>query len=376
MRFIRKLWGWIKACVKRLLKASKDKGPFEVVEDVTKAAIGIASTGTVVFAAINGIRVALMKGKKATRRNTSGSGDELINNRKAGSLDEKLSALYEQSRNINSKSPKTVTQEDLDMLEEIAKTRNSIFKGLSPEDQLNLLHTEGFDFEAYRTKYRKRQRSGFRKSLRRVGEAIQDKPFREPVDYGWLNFIMRPLDDLICWLKNDPVPKQVKQIRLIEESDLKDLTCKTGEEAIQQIQLLNPYLEGADEQQLMNLFDDAQERAICAEEIFRHRRLKNYKKAVNAKMMDTDRGLSSQLLELMAEEVKGKGKKKKKKKSKKSKDALPSYNTSEKKKSKKSNDDGYESDADKEARKMYEHFLKAAAAGKNFCSGYHLDRVL
>lgn len=384
MRYIRKLWGWVKSGVKKIAALFAKKNPVEVIEDATKAVVGIASTGTVLFAIVNTIRVALMKGKHFVQRTVAGSGDDLINQRKPGTLDEKLAALNQQTKNFDRKQS-TLTQEDLDILADIAKTRNSAFKLLSPEDQKDLLKLEGFDYESYRTKFQDRHRSLIRKSLRKVGEPTVGKPFRDPVDYGWLNFIMRPLDDFLCWLRNDPVPKKVPQIRLLTERDLKDIECSNGEEALEQIRALGTIFNQSDDasNESINLDDERME-AIYAQEVFRHKKYKSYRKAVNARMMDMQSGLTSkQLFDLMAEEEKDKKKKKKKNKKKQKKNAgiLASYNPyvsekGKKKKHKKGGDDDGLKDAQKEAEKMYNHFLKLAATGEIVYNGYHLDRIV
>ena len=377
MSILGKIWNFIKTGVKKVFEFFKDKNPVEVVDDVSKAAIGAATIAAVGFAAVNVVKSLFMSGKKHSKKssdNYSGA-DAVLNMRVAGTADEKLAELRRNSGKMSGKYT-GLTQEEVEMLQEISKTRNEVFRSMPPMEQIRVLNIEGFDFDAFKEKMRRESKKGrIRKSSRRVGEkSPPDKAFREPVDYGWLNFIMRPLDDFICWLRNDPTPKQVEQIHLINREEIPDVS-------IEALGSLNSYFDvintNSDESGAMigqfSSIQSMEERQICADEIFKHKNLRDFQKAVSARMVNMENGLSSQIFDLMDKDMKTR-KKKDGGKKKKSDGKIHFYGDSGKKKNK--GDKALESDADAEAADIYNHFLKKALKGEETHKGYHLDRIL
>lgn len=371
MGIFSKIWNFIKTGFSKLIGLFKDKGPTQVIDDVSKAAVGVATVAAVGYAGINVVRSLFMRGKKrrAEKRRARSAVDILHEDREPGSLDEKIARVRQSTRSGFGRYA-GLSQDDIDLLEEVSKTRNATFRSLSPAEQMNLLHIEGFDFEAFREKMeRERDDRKIRKSNRRVGEASpEDASFREPVDYGWWNWLMRPLDDFLCWLKNDPTPKKCPQIHVVDRKTIPNISANSPEELIASLRSIGPYLEGNGDDAVVN----DREMAICAEEVFKHKSLKDYRKAVKTRMLQDENGLSSQIFDLMAEDMKG-GKKKKRRDDDDDED---SAYFSHKGKSKKNKEDKIrESEADAEAAKIYNHFLKGAMSGKEITQPYRLDRL-
>lgn len=374
-----KIWNAIKSGVKKIINAFKDKSPAQIIDDASKAAIGIATVAAVAYAGYNVIRSLFIRGNGKRQNDRRSGADVFYSDREPGSIDEKLArARRNSSENFGKRSLEYagLTQDDLDLLEEVAKTRNVTFKSMTPAQQWNLLIVEGFDFKAYREKMkRERNTHRIRKSVRRVGEASpEDKSFREPVDYGWLNFIMRPLDDFLCWLKNDPTPKKVPQIHLISKDMIPSIEVSSAEDVASSLRALHNCMDALDpenaEKEVLGSIADERERVICAEEIFKHKSVKGYRKAVASRMLSDENGLSSQIFNLMDEEVK-KGKKKKHHK----KDRKPSFYGEDKKGGNKKKDKAASADADKEALKIYDYYVRAAIDGKEVHRPCRLDKL-
>lgn len=375
MKFFTKIFNLVKKAFRKIADMFKDKNPVEVVNDITKTAAAVVTTGVAIYAGVNAIRVHCTRSTKKSRISEKKSGHDLIlENRQSGSIDEKIANLKRSASNIGKKQTININREDLEILESIARKRNTFFQSLSPEEQMNVLDMEEFDFNAYKEQYRrkgKRPLFHWGKRLKNLGVSPKDKPFREPVDYGFFNFILQPLDDFIHWLKNDPVPKKVPQIHLIDHPEIPDVQCETVTDMISAARHLDSYLSR--NKSVSSEFSVAspatlEEQEILAGEIFRHKTLRKLNKAVNQRMAQSNFNTPS-IFDMMDDDdsFKKKKKDKKKKKSKNGDDFAFIDDDSKKKKKKKSKskeDEAMESAADKKARELYRYHLEKAMKGE------------
>ena len=374
MGLFSKIWNLLKTGVSKLIGLFKNKSPGQLIEDASKAAVGVATVVAVGYATVNVARSIFMRGKgrRSEKRRPRAGVDFFHEDREAGSMDEKIENAKSRYRRYDG-----LSQEDLDLLEEVSKTRNQIFRLMNPAEQMNLLRIEGFNFDEFREHMeRQRDRRKIRKSKRRVGEASpEEQSFREPVDYGWFNWLMRPLDDFLCWLKDDPTPKKCPQIHVVDREIIPNISVNSPEEAVASIRSLGPYLDSlnpnAGDYSFASMAD-AKEIAICADEIFRHKNLKSYRKAVRTRMLQDSNGLSSQIFDLMEDDLKSEKKKKKHRYDDDDDDRDSAYF---KKKDKKYEEKARSSEADDEASRIYNHFLKAAMAGNESTKSYRLDHL-
>ena len=371
MRFFTKLVEFVKKAVSVIADFFKDKNPIEVINDTAKTVAAVATAALAIYTGINAIRVHLIPAMNKNVSSDSKSGhDYLMEDRNIGSIDEKISSNRRQASRLNKKAPLKMKKEELEALAEIAKTRNSIFQSLSPEEQLNILEMEEFDFRDYINKRKASKKFKFSlfKNFKKLGTTDTDKAFREPVDYGFFNFIMRPLDDFIHWIKNDPIPKKVPQIQVVDHPEIPDVNCETAFDLVQAARNLDSYLSHnnsvSDE---FNVSSQAamEEQQILAEEIFRHRSLNKFKKAVNRRMSQSEFNAPN-LFALMADDD---GKKKKKKKF--HDDDEDSGDFKKKKKKKKDKEESKaESEADRNAQALYRYHLEKAMKGEVDRKGY------
>ena len=189
---------------------------------------------------------------------------------------------------------------------------------------MNVLEMEDFDFDSFKESMkRKSNRPLFPwgKRLSKLGVSPEDKPFREPVNFGFFNFILRPLDDFIHWIKNDPVPKKVPQIQVVEKPEIPNIPCETAFDIVNAARNLDSYLSR--NKTISNEFNvssaaSLEEQQILAEEIFRHRTLRKFQKAVNRRMAQSDFNVPN-IFDLMDDDGDYKKSKKKDKKKKKKK---------------------------------------------------------
>lgn len=270
----------------------KGKNPVDAINDTTKTIIGAATAGVSIYAAVNIVRTHLIPSKKANTeapRAAQSGADYMMSKREAGSIENKIANMRANTSNIRRRSTSATTslkQEELNMLANIAETRNAYFKELSPEEQMNLLIMEGFDFEAFKAENRSTSHSPLA-LIREESKAAQNKPFREEKDYGFFNFIMRPLSDFYHWAINDPIPKKVPQIHLIDVSEIPNISCSTAQDAVDAARALNSYLEANRKADVM--YNGKSQAAIIAqqiqiEEVFRHDTLSGYNHAVNRRL--------------------------------------------------------------------------------------------
>ena len=252
---------------------------------------------------------------------------------------------------------------------------------MRPEDQMNLLHIEGFDFDAFREEMAKKNRRGiFYQGGRRIGEATPpDQPWRTEVDYGILTPIARVLDDFICWLKGDPTPKKCEQVKIIDRSAIPEIEGLSVMETIRVMNSIESVHTGsADIGSAGTVLDE-----IMAKEIFRHRTPKAFRQEVERQMIERE-GVSSTLYSLLGKELEYRDSGKHKDKSGKHKDdkdgkgkdktTLKALSATEGKLSKKQEEALTES-ADELSRRTFKHHLKVAVAGKQDYTGYNMDKI-
>lgn len=378
MKFLTKIFNFVKKAFHKITEMFKDKNPIEVVNDVTKTVAAIATAGVAIYAGINAIRVHLIPSMKKNSSNKKSAHDIILENRESGSIDEKIATLRKSTSNIGKKCAVNINQEDLQILKDISKTRNSFFQSLSPEEQMNVLEMEDFDFKAYKEESKgkgKRPLFHWGKRLKRLGVSPKDKAFREPVNYGFFNFILQPLDDFIHWIKNDPIPKKVTQLQLIDHPEIPGVKCETSLDMVAAARHLDSYLSR--NKSISNEFNVSspatlEEQQILAEEVFRHKTLRKLNKAVNLRMAQSNFNTPN-IFDMMDDDDDFKKKKKKDKKKKKKKhsydggDSFAFIDDDSKKKKKKSmskEDEKLESAADKKARELYRYHLELAMNGE------------
>ena len=379
MKFFTKFIKFVKKAFRAVADMFKDKNPAEVINDTAKTVTAVATAGVAIYAGVNAIRVHFIPSAKKSNKNQKTAHDMIIENRESGSADEKLANLKRNASKIGKKSVSTMNKEDVAILKSIAETRNSFFQSLSPEEQMNVLEIEEFDFKAYADEYRKKAKRPlfhWGKCLRKFGVSPKDKPFREPIDYGFLNFIMQPLDDFIHWFKNDPVPKKIPQIRLVDHPEIPDVACETALDLVAAARNLDSYLSRnktvVNDLNVTSL-ESLEEQQILAEEIFRHKTLRKLNKAVTMRMAQSQFNTPS-IFDMMDDDdskkkkKKDKDKKKKKKHSYDGEDSFSFIDDDTKKKKKKKGvskeDEKLESLADKRARELYRYHLEKAMHGE------------
>lgn len=272
----------------------RGKNPVDAINDTTKLVIGAATAGVSVYAAANIVRSHLIphRQKAEAPAPTQSGAEVMMSKREAGSVDNKIAMMRHNTNSINRRGESTASlkQEELNMLSQIAETRNAYFKELSPEEQMSLLNMEGFDFEAF--KAQNSSTSTVRTPLTLIKEESKEavalgKPFREERDYGLMNFIMRPLSDFYHWAINDPIPKKCPQIHLINLNEIPNIPCETAQDAVDAARALNSYFEANRKSGVMYSGKSPEasiEEQIRIDEIFRHDTLQEYTSAVNRRL--------------------------------------------------------------------------------------------
>ena len=381
MKFFTKIIKFVNTIFHKLMKVFKDKNPVEVINDTTKTVAAIATTGLALYTGINAIRVHSIPAIRRNNVNGKSAHEIVFENRNAGSIDEKLAALRKNSVNIGKSKSSNVKQEDIEILKSIAKTRNSFFQSLTPEEQINILKMEDFDFKTFwNNQKRKSRRSifGNRRHLNRLGISENDNAFREPVKRGIFNYIIQPIVDFIHWIKNDPIPKKVPQIQVINHQEIPDIPCETALDLVSAARNLDSYLsrnKSVSEKFIVASPMEMEEQQILADEIFRHKTLTKFKKAVNRSMAQSNLN-SPNIFDLMDDEESGKKKKKKKKnRFNESSDFAFDDEVSKKKKKKhmSKEDQKAESLADKRAKELYRYHLEKAMNGEFDRKGFGFD---
>lgn len=382
MKFFTKFIKFVKNTFHKFVNMFKDKNPAEVINDTAKTVTAVVTAGLAIYAGANAIRVHLIPSMKKNKTTGKSAHELLFENRHSGSIDDKLANLKKNTSMIGKKGTDTIKPEDLKVLESIAKTRNSFFQSLSPEEQMNVLEMEEFDFKSYAKEHNKKSKFslfGSKKKIKNLGVTPEGKAFREPVDYGVFNFILRPLDDFIHWIKNDPVPKRVPQIQVVDHPEIPNIPCATALDLVSAARNLDSYLsrnKAVSDEFNVTSPAELEEQQILAEEIFRHNTLTKFKKAVNRRMAHSNFN-SPNIFDLMDDDKDFK--KKKKKKKKKSYDGEDSFSfISEEPKKKKNKgmskeEQKAESLADKRAKELYRYHLERAMSGEFDRKGFGFD---
>lgn len=376
MKIFETIINLIKKVGKFVIDLFKDNKIAEVANNTTTTIAGIATSAVAVAAGVNIVKNLIEETKSDVKASTSEkrsktSGDEYARDRiLSGSADDKIRNLKASNRAMFSKS--YLSDEDLALLEKVAKERNSFFKVLTPEEQMKLLKMENFDFEAAKRKYEEEDKSFLfgliHRKGRRIGAPTEDAPFRKPVDYGWLNFIARPLDDFLCWWKNDPTPKPCEQVRLVDPSEIPDIPFDSINEVIGAVSSFMDFnINLANEVSPEDIAVDE----IFAQELFKTKKLKSTKRAVNKRMINSQEGLSKTIFSLMDDEIKIEKKSKKKKKKDKDKDGSKLYYSKDKGGKKKKNKE-LDDKADKYAEGLFNYHINLAIQGKQAHTGYKM----
>lgn len=367
MRFIMKALKKAYQFVRNLFKGfgeSIHENPVKAVNDISNTIAGIATVGIGIVATLNMARVRMMKSIITTHHDDEVPADRIIKKRKR-SVDEILN-------HRKNKNDDGISTNDIEVLKEISKSRNQCFRNTTPEVQLKILRSEGFDFESYKKDYYRNKNDWFyhmKKQFSKFGKSDPNKPFREEVDYGGLNFIMRPLDRFVHWVKNDPVRLPVDQIHIIPFDDLPEMPGVTPEEmaeAMKWIDFDNICVRDASENTNINYAEN--ERAkIVAETLFKN---KNFKKYEERKLEKLKQARFAKLTGLeILDEISIKDLKpddKKKKKKKKDKDSYESSAKSGKKHKKNKKASSQEEAYEREAERKYQKYLAKVTRGEYF----------
>lgn len=418
MKAVKSILDLIKKYFDVFKEMTKGKSPKEILDNIKAVAGALGAAGLVLYGAINRIRVYLKRrqfekeraeakaAKEAERYDGHDYAQEM--GQKSGIMEQimdpnkefiDIKELKRQKR--EKEATGDLTEQELAALKEIAKKRNAMFRTLDPVDQVDVLETEGFNFKKYARNYKPKKKRkhpfAWHKTLCKLGVTPEDVPFRERVNYGFFGFILNPLDDFIHWLRNDPVPKKVKQITFFNKRDLPDFKCDNAVEFVDFCQGLNHWRFGGEK--VEPLSDQAIElMKIKADEAFKHKSRKKYMKAMRErlKMSEFNKTLFYDYMDddkdSKKKKKKDKDKKKKKKNKKKDFDIHGSTDKRDKKKKKKgkkdkkkddkgkkakfTKDGGYrrrqpskeelkeQARADKHAEKVYKHYQKQFASGK------------
>ncbi len=361
----------------------KDKTPAEAINDVAKTATAVGTTSLMLYGVINSLRVRFMKSSNKNVNTERKTGPEIIFDRKdKRSVFDKMDENKVMAKNLfNKKEVSTISKEDKEALEALAKTRNIFFQSMTPEKQLELLKIEDFDFNEYKEDYKrknKKSRFKFINQIKNFAKSDPNKPFRETPDYGFFNFILQPLDEFVHWFRNDPIPKKVPQIQVLDCPDIPDIKCDTAFEMVNIARRLNPRFYGnkslADDDYGVTLAD-LERSEIYAQEIGKHKSDKKFMKAVEKRMMESKYNVPS-IFDLMDDDDIKKDKKKKKKDKKKK----SSFYESEKKDKKSKNkikreglskeDYANEKAAEKHAKELYQYHLNKSMNGEYDFTGY------
>ena len=345
----------------------------DIANDTTTTIAGIATSALAVAAGYNIVKNLIQDLKSdsaSNKKRDKKAADELArDNIRAGSADDKIRNLKSANKTMTRGS--SLSEDDLALLVEVSKTRNSFFKVLSPEEKMKLLKMENFDFEAARKKMEEEDKSYLfgliHRKGRRIGAPTTDSPFRKPVDYGWLNFIARPLDDFLCWWFEDPTPKYCKQVKLVDSSEIPDIPFESINDVLGSV---SSYMSFNNEIATdAVLTEDISVDEVFSQELFRSKKFKDTRRRVNQRMINNQEGLSKTIFSLMDDEIRSEKKKKKdKKKKKKEKGTTLIHYSGDKKKSKK--DKEYDSKADKYAEEYINYHINMAMKGQEAFKGF------
>ena len=311
--------------------------------------------------------------------------------------EQSTTSKIENQRNWNSRyyNEYGLTEEEEAMVAEIAKTRNNFFKALNPSEQMEVLVAEKFDFEEFKEDYIRKHKKGIfvRRSKRKVGEPTpEDEPFRTPVDYGFWNFIMRPLDDFLCWIKDDPTPKKPKQIQFIDHET--QITYRNNNPIYMlEVNRMIETLLNKDNYQGPPVAE-IKAREARVSQLFKHKTFRGYRKGVEEYMLRNGGPISRNLFEMMSREDFEEDEKEGKRKLKKSRyDEADFFDDDKPKKKKKKYYDDDEDDGEyrslkksekhskeeeaamEEAKKIYKYYFQAASNNDQSVQPYGTKRM-
>ena len=211
MRIFSKIFGFIKSAIKKVAELMKGKSAKEVAENISAVAGLTVTTGIVLRTQLSRIYVKYLSWKVAREREaTKVESYSALDYLEEKTRDKSFSEQYEEMKSNGKKS--VLTAEEAAALADLAEERGNItFMSLSETEQLNILNLEHFDFKKYVEEWKIKRRKShpffWSKRLSKLGvNPDKHSPFREPQDYGFWNFILRPLDDFIHWVKKDPIP--------------------------------------------------------------------------------------------------------------------------------------------------------------------------
>lgn len=357
---MKRLFSLIKKVFK-FVKTIFNNNPVDAVNKITDNAATIASVAIGAYASFNIIKSRFEKAASSRKKN-SDSGLAPID------------YIHESRKNrstLNSvRRGNKVTDEDLVVLKEIAKERNNVFKTASPKMQKRILLIEGFDFEKYKKEFyyeKAHPFAKFKKSLSKFGKITNDKPFREEVDYGSMNFIMRPLDKFVHWIKADPTPMKREQIHIIN----REMLTNSFEGDIKEwnnVMNMVPFDRIFNDYEIPVSFStraDAERAEIYAKTAFRNKTYSGYVKD-NIKQIMKGRSTMPTALEFLDDFTPSKKKKKKKKSS--DQKSWKKYKSGSKQSKKEMEAD--EALAKKKAKETYNYFYEKALKGEYDYDGY------
>lgn len=212
MKFFKAIGKFFSKIFQSIKKFFKGKDPITAINDTVKAAVTIGTAGITAYAAINTIRAKALAQKAAKNNQPNNKSDRngldvVLDQRQTGSVEEKLRA----ARMVGYKIPGRagLTDEDLEILKDIAKQRNAYFTYLTPQRQMELLKKEGFDYDGYKVKWRNAG-TGFPWGKKQAPKISNKKPteYWEVKNCGIFTPITKAIQTFWHWLICDPKPRE------------------------------------------------------------------------------------------------------------------------------------------------------------------------
>lgn len=212
MKFFKAIGRFFSKVFQSIKKFFRGKDPITAINDTVKAAVTIGTAGITAYAAINTLRAKALAQKAAKNNQPNNRSDRngldvILDQRRAGSVEEKLRA----ARMVGYKIPGRagLTDEDLEILKDITKQRNAYFSYLTPQRQMELLKKEGFDYDAYKVKWRKAGVT-FPWGKKKAPKISNKKPIEywEIKNCGIFTPITCAIQTFWHWLIHDPKPRE------------------------------------------------------------------------------------------------------------------------------------------------------------------------
>lgn len=394
MKFINRILKAVKKCFKFIADVVKGKDVGEVISDTSKVVTAMAVTGLTVKATIDGMRVRAMQGpEKVDVYNTETPAEYMMKQRTGdGSIIDRLNELKAKNRNIGKRNVKENANLDKggsNLLKRIAATRNEFFNSLSETDQIAVLRSEGFDCKAFLAEEERKSWGFFTRIWKRITQA--NRPMKisstDAVlknDYSYLCFT----DKIRRFFHIEP-KHEIPQIELFPEWHIAKMKCTNIAELKQYAQIACKYMPKSDidkyvhsPEVVTNGASSMEKRHIIADELFKAKTYKKFKKRVDDRMADAGIVNTKSVFEMMTEYEKDNKKKKKKKKGKKNKDSYDDYRAifdydepkkGKKKKNKKKKNVKSSDSYAKDARQLYLAYLDTDRKGKLDYEGKWFD---